>query len=91
MSGSVLLSGIHKASLFILVPAAYLSIPFWRPGGAYGPSGRGWGDRELVVTGLMAMVFVLSVLSWKSCRKVAAFGLVACALWLCVEALPVLD
>jgi len=35
-------------------------------------------------------VVLVSLLSWNRCRLVAAFGLLACFLWIAVVLLPVL-
>jgi hypothetical protein len=82
------LSKVLRTALFVLVPAAYLSMRFWRPQESYGPVGH--KGMPPICTVLMAAVFLLSVLSWKNHRWVAVFGLLACLLWVAVLLLPVL-
>ena len=81
-------SRVLRAALFTLVPAAYLSMGFWRPYESYGPSGREGVFPICVV--LMTAVFSVSILCWNTHRLVAVFGLLACFLWLAVVLLPVL-
>ena len=81
-------SKILRAALFTLVPLAYLSMRFWRPAASYGPSGREGISPALIV--LMSAVVLVSFLSWNRHRLVAAFGLLACFLWIAVVLLPVL-
>jgi hypothetical protein len=82
------LSKILRATLFALVPAAYLSMALWRPHDSYGPAGREGLSPVCVV--LMPAVLVVSVLSWNTHRLVAFFGLLACFGWLAVYLLPAL-
>jgi hypothetical protein len=77
-----------KVALFILVPAAYLSVFFWRPADSYGPTGREGVSPFCLV--LMAAVFLTSLLSWSQHRVIATLGFIACILWLAVTMLPVL-
>jgi hypothetical protein len=77
-----------KAALYILVPAAYLSMVFWRPAGACGPVGH--KEISLPLAMLMAAVFLVSLLSWGKHRVVSSLGFIACILWLAVVLLPVL-
>jgi len=79
---------VLRAGLFTLVPLAYLSMWFWHPANAYGPAGREGVSPALAV--LMAAVMLVSLLSWNRSRLVAAFGLLACFLWIGVMLLPVL-
>jgi len=81
-------SRILRAALFTLVPLAYLSMRFWHPASAYGPSGREGVSPVLV--GLMSAVVLVSLLSWNRHRLVAVFGLLACFLWIAVVLFPVL-
>jgi len=81
-------SKVLRGALFILVPAAYLSLGFWRPASAYGPTGR-IGVSPIGVV-LMAAVFLVFVCSWRRYRIVASLGFMACLLWLAVVLLPVL-
>ena len=76
---------ILRTALFVLVPAAYLSMKFWRPYVAVG--GR---DLFPVMAVFMALVFLVSAGSWNRHRTVALLGLVACFLWVAVVLLPVL-
>ena len=76
--------------MYILVPAAYLSTPFWRPYNTYGPLGRDWDATGPALGVLMAVVCMVSVLAWNSNRLLAAFGLLACLLWVCVVLFPVM-
>src|ERR1019366_7919963 len=78
-----------RAALFTLVPAAYLSMRFWRPYNSFG-TGFSGTDSFLICGVLMAAVFLVSLLSWSTYRLVAVFGLLACFLWLAVVLLPVL-
>jgi len=75
-------------ALFVLVPAAYLSMAFWRPANSYGPTGRE-GISPLCAV-LMAAVLLVSLLTWTRHPVVASLGLVACILWLAITLLPVL-
>jgi hypothetical protein len=75
-------------AVFTLVPAAYLSMPFWRPAAVYGSAGREIAAPMVML--LMLAVLVVSLLSWGTYRLLAALGLLACLLWLCVTLLPVL-
>ena len=77
-----------RVALFVLVPAAYVSMVIWRPANAYGPAGRQGISEFLDV--FMAAVFLVSLLSWSQHRLVASLGLIACILWLAVLLLPVL-
>jgi hypothetical protein len=81
-------SKVIRAALFTLVPAAYLSMGLWRPFNSYGRFGREGVSPAFLV--LMTAVFLVSVLSWKTHRLLAVFGLLACFLWLAVGLLPVL-
>jgi len=81
-------SRILRAALFTLVPLAYLSKGLWRPADAYEKYGRAGFPAYAVV--LMAAVFMVSALSWRTHRLAAGLGLLACFLWLCVVLLPVL-
>ena len=80
-------SKVLRAALFTLVPAAYLSMGLWRPGYYYSHFGR--EDISYFCDVLMASVFLVSLLSWRTYRVVAVFGLLACFLWLAVVLLPV--
>ena len=81
-------SRILRLALFILVPAAYLSMVFWHPASAYGPNGP-YGVSPYCAI-LMAAVFVVSLLSWNRHRIIALLGIVACFLWLVVLCQPVI-
>ena len=81
-------SRVLGATVFTLVLLAYLSVWFWRPADAYGPSGREGVSPALAV--LMVSVFLVSLLSWNRYRVIAAFGLLSCFLWVAVMLLPVL-
>ena len=81
-------SRVLRAALFILVPAAYLSMGFWRPASSYGPTGRIGVSPFCAV--LMAAVFLVCLCSWSRYRIVAALGFIACLFWLVVALLPVL-
>jgi hypothetical protein len=83
-------SKILRAVLFALVPTAYLSMGLWRPFDLLAPSGREWDAWGPTLAGLLAAVFVVSLLAWKSCRIVATLGLLVCLLWVCVASFPVL-
>jgi hypothetical protein len=82
-------SRVLRAALFTLVPAAYLSMGFWRPYNSYEKafSGR---DSFPICGVLMAAVLLVSLLSWSRYRVVAILGLLACFLWIAVVLLPVL-
>jgi len=75
-------------ALFLLVPAAYLTMVFWRPANSYGPTGREGISPFCAV--LMAAVFLVSLLSWSRYRMRAMLGFIARLLWLAVVLLPVL-
>ena len=77
-----------RAALFALVPAAYLSMVFWRPANSYSPAGREGISPFLAI--LMAAVLLTSLLSWNEHRLLVSLGLIACVLWLAVVLLPVL-
>jgi hypothetical protein len=81
-------SRVLRAALFVLVPAAYLSMPFWRSASSYGPTGRVGVSPFCAV--LMAAVFLVCLCSWSRYRIVASLGFIACLLWLAVLLLPVL-
>jgi hypothetical protein len=81
-------SRILRTALFVLVPAAYLSMVLWRPSDSYRPAGHAGISSVCVV--LMPAVLVVSVLSWNTHRLVAFFGLLAGFGWLAVTLLPVL-
>jgi hypothetical protein len=78
------LSRFLRVALFILVPVAYLSIRFWRPYYA-----DGGAEVFPAMTFFMAIVCLVSVLSWSENRLVASLGFVACLLWLATVLLPV--
>jgi hypothetical protein len=82
-------SKILRTMFFILVPLAYLSVRFWQPvslswSPQYSPALQ-W----LCIT-FMAVVFVMSLYFRRTYRLVAAFGFLACFLWLCAFMLPVI-
>jgi hypothetical protein len=81
-------SKLLSAGLFILVPAAFLSMVFWRPADSFSPAGR--EGVSPLLGGLMAAVFVVSLLSWNRHRLVATLGFIACLLWLGIVLIPVL-
>lgn len=81
-------SKLLRAGLFVFVPAAYLSMVFSRSADSYGVAGR--EGVSPLLAGLMAAVFLVSLLSWNRHRLVATLGLFACLLWLGVALLPVL-
>ena len=81
-------SRILRATLFTLVPLAYLSMGLWRPASSYDKSGPVGFPAYAVV--LMAAVFLTSLLAWHTHRFVAGLGLLVCFLWLLVGLLPVL-
>ena len=77
-----------RLALFVLVPAAYMSMVFWHPADSYGPNGREGVSPFLAV--LMGAVFLVSLLSWSQHKVIAIFGVIACVLWLAATMLPVL-
>lgn len=79
---------ILKIALYVLVPAAWLSLPFWQPDSAYGRNGH--EGMPGLCTILMAAVLLVSLLSLGTRRLLAVLGLIACFLWLAVWLLPVL-
>jgi hypothetical protein len=79
-------SRVLRTALFILVPAAYLSMGFWRSASSYGPIGRVGVSPFCAV--LMAAVFLVCLCSWSRYRIVAELGFIACLLWLAVVLLP---
>jgi hypothetical protein len=81
-------SRILRVALFILVPVAYLSMVLWQPASAYTKHGRAGVNPFCAV--LMLLVFLVCSLSWSQHRVVAAFGFIACFLWLVITLLPVL-
>jgi hypothetical protein len=81
-------SRLLSVALFVLVPAAYLSMVFWRPALSYGPTGPEGVSPSCAL--LMAAVFLVSLLSWSQHRLIAVLGFIACFLWLGVTMLPVL-
>jgi hypothetical protein len=81
-------SRILRVALFILVPAAYLSMVMWRPASEYTKHGRVGVSPFCAV--LMLSVFLVCSLSWSQHRVVAALGFIACFLWLAITLLPVL-
>jgi hypothetical protein len=81
-------SKLLSAGLFIFVPAAYLSMVFWRPADSYSPVGR--AGVSPLLAGLMATVFIVSLLSWNRHRLVATLGFIACLFWQGVLLIPVL-
>jgi len=81
-------SKVLRAVLFILVPAAYLSIGLWRPASSYGPTGR--VEVSPLCAVLMSAVFIVCLCSWSRYRIVASLGFIACLLWLAAVLLPVL-
>jgi hypothetical protein len=86
-------SKVLRAALYVLVPAAYLSVVFWRPSGAYVSDAYGRIGREGIspfCAALMTTVFLVSLLSWNKQRRMSVLGLLACFLWLTVVLLPVL-
>ncbi|HXL72172.1 MAG TPA: hypothetical protein VN963_00985 [bacterium] len=82
MTGS-LSSRILRAALFTLVPLAYFSFWFWQPVGDSYSRSYSWGLQWMCI-GLMASVFLVSILSWRKhqYRLLAAFGFLVCFLWL---------
>jgi hypothetical protein len=70
-----------RAAQFTLVPAAYLSMPFWQVtyGARHQPEGA---FLHHFCLGLMVVVFALSLVSWNSHRIVAILGFIICLLWL---------
>ena len=80
-------SRILRAALFTLVTLAYLSMPLWQPANAYGKNGR--TEIPWYVMVLMISVFLVSMVSWRKFRLVAALGLLAFILWLAAVLLPV--
>jgi hypothetical protein len=81
-------SRVLRAARSTLIPAAYLSIAFWRPYDSYGGSGR---ECVFPICGvLMTAVLLVSLLSWRTHRVAAVLGLSVCFLWLAVTLLPVL-
>lgn len=81
-------SRILRAARFTLVPLAWLSMGLWRPADAYEKYGRvGFPAYQVA---LMAAVFLVSLLSWRTHRWLAGLGLLAGFLWLVVVLLPVL-
>jgi hypothetical protein len=88
MTGS-LSSRILRAALFTLVPLAYFSFWFWQPVSlSYSPR-YSWG-LQWMCFGLMASVLLVSILSWRTYRLLAAFGFLVCFLWLATFLLPVI-
>ncbi|HEU5397562.1 MAG TPA: hypothetical protein VFV81_10355, partial [Verrucomicrobiae bacterium] len=77
-----------RVALYLLVPLAYLSMPFWRPLGHYGKAGA--DGSSLACTILILAVLVVSLWSWNRHRVVASLGLIACGLYLLMILLPVI-
>ena len=78
-------SRILTVALFALVPAAFLSMRFWRPYSAVGGP-----DTFLATAAFMLVVFIASMLGWRKHPLIAALGFIACFLWLACTLLPVL-
>jgi hypothetical protein len=71
-----------RLALFILVPAEYLSMFFSRL------SPNIYGDVPLACAILIPIAAVVSLLSWKTHRVVAALGLLPSLLWFFAYTLP---